>query len=72
MEIDYKSILLKRVDLGGLLIEDVLGGVIKPALEKLVADSENKFDDSLYALIYPQLEAVVKKFVDDQLAKLKE
>ena len=72
MEIDYKSILLKRVDLSGLLIEDVLSGIIKPELEKLVLDSSNKFDDSIYALVYPQLEAVVKKFVDDQLAKLKE
>lgn len=71
MSIDVKAILLKRVDLKGLLIEDVLQGVIKAALEKFVKDTSNPYDDALEGMLYPMLEAAMVKFVEDQYNKLK-
>ncbi len=71
MAFDVKAVLLKRVDLKGLLIEDVLQGVIKAALEKFVKDTSNPYDDTLEAMLYPLLETAMTKFVEDQYAKLK-
>lgn len=59
-----KEQLLKLVeanlDMPGL-VADVLDQVAKPALEKVVADSENKFDDMALAALYPSLVPVIKE-----------
>lgn len=62
---------LARVDLKGLLIEDVLKGVVKKKLEEIVADSANTFDDAMFAMVYPLLEKAVVDWLDAELAKLK-
>jgi len=67
---DYKAVLLKRVDLKGLVIEDVLQGVVKAQLDKIVKDSSNSFDDMLMTFVYPEIEKAVIKWADEQLAKL--
>lgn len=71
MSFDVKTVLLKRVDLKGLVIEDVLQGVLKPVLEKFVKDTGNPYDDALEAMLYPVIEQALTKFVEDQLAALK-
>lgn len=64
-----KEILLKIVEeelnVPGL-INRVLDEVAEPALQRLVAETENKFDDVLVAALYPQLEAILKQ----EIAKL--
>jgi len=69
---DIKAMLLKRVDLRGLIVEDIVAGVIKSKLAEFVASSDNTYDDALYNLLYPMLEAEVIKQVDAALAKLAE
>ena len=67
---DVKAILLKRIDLKGLLLEDVLKGVIEPAIDKFVADTANPYDNMVKELLLPKVEEALVKFVEDQLAKL--
>ena len=69
---DIKAMLLKRVDLRGLIIEDIMTGIVKAKLQEFVQDSSNTYDDALYNLLYPMLEAEVIKQVDAALAKLAE
>ena len=64
---EVKNMLLKRVDVKGLLIEDLLRGVIKVALEKVAADSSNKFDDAAVAWLYPMLEEAAVKWLDENV-----
>lgn len=67
---EIKAILMKRIDVKGLLVEDLLSQIIKPALEKMVADSENKYDDMAMAALYPPLEKAIKEQIDSLLSKL--
>ena len=69
---DIKAMLLKRVDLRGLIIEDIMTGIVKAKLQEFVQDSSNTYDDALYNLLYPMLEAEVIKQVDAALSKLAE
>lgn len=70
MGVDVKAILLKRIDLKGLIVEDVLQGVVKAKLQELVDDSSNTLDNALMAMVYPELEKAAVKFVEEQLQKL--
>jgi hypothetical protein len=65
---DLAKDLLSCVDLEKLLLTIVLDKHIKPRLEELVANTENKFDDAALALALPVLEDALK----DILSKLKE
>lgn len=67
---DIKAVLLKRIDLKGLLVEDIMGDVIKKKLDELVAKSDNTLDDALVAMIYPELLKALEKFVDEKVAEL--
>lgn len=67
---DLKALLLKYIDVRGLLVEGLLAGVVKPALDKLVADTSNTLDDSLVAFLYPELEKAATAWIDAELAKL--
>jgi hypothetical protein len=55
-------------------VNAVIDEILEPALQKVVADSSNKFDDLMLASIYPGLEAEVKsmagKKIDELVAKL--
>lgn len=64
------AILLKRIDVKGLLIEDVLKHLIKGALDDVAADSSNIYDDMAIAALYPLVEAAFIKKLDEFLAKL--
>lgn len=61
------DILLKRVDVRGLILEDIMVGIIKFELEKIVKDSSNPYDDAMLAFVYPILEDAAKKFIDEKL-----
>lgn len=66
---EWKEVLVKRVDVKGLLVEDVLRGVVKAKLEEIVKDTSNPFDDSLMTFVYPLLEEAVAKAIDELVAK---
>lgn len=59
------QMLLKRVDLKGLIIEDVLVGMIFKKLDDLAAASDNSLDDVLLAMIKPELQ----KYLEGELVK---
>lgn len=59
----------KHIDMPGL-IADILSEVAKPALQKVVDDSENKFDDVAMAALYPALEPAVNAQVKELWGKL--
>lgn len=67
---DVKAILLKRVDVRGLIVEDVLQGMVKAAIQKFVADTSFPYDDTLYNIIYPMIEKEVTTRLDEYLASL--
>lgn len=59
----------KNINLPGL-VEAVLKQVVEPALDKLVADTANPFDNMAKAAMYPTLEAELNKLAKEQWAKL--
>lgn len=61
---DYKAVLLKHINLKGL-IEEILDSEVEPKLKELVANSSNKIDDGLEPLLYP----MIKKAVLEALPK---
>lgn len=64
---DIKEVLLKRIDIKGLLVEDLMEGIIKSELDKLVAKTDNTLDDALVAMIYPEMVKAVEAFIDEKL-----
>jgi hypothetical protein len=61
------KILLDNVDEEQLLI-DLMGGLVKPAIEKFVQRTPTKLDDTVVALLYTQL----SELVIDEILKLVE
>lgn len=59
----------KNINVPGL-VDEVLKGALDQALEKIVQDSSNPFDNVLKAAIYPTLSAELTKLVEEQWAKL--
>ena len=59
----------KNINVPGL-VDEVLKGALDQALEKIVQDSSNPFDNVLKAAIYPTLSAELTKLVDEQWKKL--
>lgn len=51
-----------RIDVPGL-VQDVLVQILKPALDEMVADSSNPYDDMAVAALYPVLEPALLKEV---------
>lgn len=66
------EMLLKRIDVRGLILEDIMIGIVKHELEKIVKDSSNSYDDAMFAFVYPILEDAAKKFIEDELTKIGE
>lgn len=64
------EILLKRVDLRGLLVDDLLKGVINDALDKVVKDTANPFDDIAKAATMPAIEKALSEYLDKLIADL--
>ena len=65
------EMLLSRIDIEGL-VADVLSKLAKPKLDELVAKSDNKIDDVVYATLWPLVEMAVKEGVKAGLDKLKD
>ena len=63
------AIALKNLNVGGFAL-DLLDQVLKPALDKMVADSENPYDDMLVAALYPVLDKEIKEKIAEMVAKL--
>jgi hypothetical protein len=60
------AILLKRIDVKGLVCEDVMA-IVKVKLEEIVKDSSNSFDDAAFAMLWPLLEKGVSEGLDKLL-----
>lgn len=52
---NFAEMLLKRVDLEGLLIDDLFGEVLMKKLQALAADTATPIDDQVVAYLYPRL-----------------
>lgn len=71
--LDPKAIAAKLIDEEGLksfIAEDLLDGVVKAELDKLVLKTDNSLDDALVSMIFPIVKDAVMKFVDEKLAEL--
>ena len=66
------AMLFKRIDVRGLIVEDLLDAVLEPALDKLVKDTSTPFDDMAKQAVYPVLKQELIKALDAILAKAKE
>lgn len=64
------NILFKNFNFEGLA-NDIIDEVLEEALKKVVADSENSFDDMLMAAVYPTLEKELKEQIKKLLEKIK-
>lgn len=69
------DLVVKNVNLPGLVF-DIIDEVLEPALDKIVAESSNPFDDmakaSLYPLLEKELKELAQKKYDELIAKLSE
>jgi len=63
------AILKKNVNIGGLLADE-LDLVLEPALQKVVDDSANPFDNMLMASVYPTLEKYLKDEIEKRVNQL--
>lgn len=54
------------------IVDSLIDDVLEPALDKLVADTSNPFDNILKASVYPALESEIKSRIKDQISKLKD
>ena len=63
------KILKKNLNLGGL-VADEIDQVLEPALQKVVEDSSNPFDDLLKASIYPILRSEIQKLLEKHVNTL--
>lgn len=63
------SIIKKNINLGGL-VSDLLDKALKPALQKVVDDSANPYDNMLMATAYPIMEQEIKAKVEEFVNKL--
>lgn len=61
VKVDFKSIAFGAID-----------KVLEPALQKVVDDSSNPFDNAAMALVYPTLEIELKKLIEKEVIALEE
>jgi len=70
MKVDVKKIILESIDVEKLAFA-IIDEALEPALKEAVLKSENKIDDSVMALLYPVIEAELKKIISEKIAELK-
>ena len=70
MKVNLKKLVLDSVDLEKLAFA-VIDEVLEEALKEVVAKSENKVDDAAMAMLYPIIEAEIKKLLSAKIAELK-
>lgn len=66
MSDELKKLVVASFNLKGFA-NGLVDGVVKNALEKVVADSSNTIDDALMPLLYPLLQAEAKKLIEEHL-----
>lgn len=66
---DLKAILKDNLNAPGL-VGDLMDEMLKPALDKVVADTSNSLDDALMMALYPTLSAALKVEAAKQWEKL--
>lgn len=64
------AVAVEAIDLEKLAV-GLIDKVLEPALDKLVAKSENKIDDAVKAMVYAPLEAELKELIAKEVAELK-
>ena len=67
----FKALASQHINLEGFL-HGALDEILEPALQKVVDDSGNPFDDVMMAALYPVLEAEAKSKVSELIGKLYE
>lgn len=58
-----------KIDLNAIS-NGLIDAVLEPALQKVVDDSSNPFDNAAMAMLYPILEVEAKKLLAVEIAKL--
>jgi hypothetical protein len=66
-----KEVVLDNINLEGMASALILKA-LDPALEKLVQDSKNPFDNVLKAAVAPELFKLLKAELDQLIAKIRE
>ena len=66
-----KSILIENINLNGIAVS-IIDEVLEEALNKVVSDSSNPFDDMLMASVYPVLEKELKSLIEEKLSAINE
>ena len=61
------QILKNNINISGLIFDE-LDLVLEPALQRVVDDSANPFDNILKAAVYPALRLELKKAVEEKIA----
>lgn len=61
-----KELLIDSVKLNGF-VKGVMDRILEPALQNIVDNTENKYDDMAKAALYPLLDAELKKLIDEHL-----
>lgn len=62
------AMLLKRIDIKGLIVEDVIDGLVKEKLDELADKTETPLDDTIVTFIVPELSKYVGGKLDEVLA----
>ena len=70
MKVDLVKLLLESIDIEKLAFA-LLDEVLEPALKNAVEKSTTKIDDAVVTMLYPIIEAEVKKLISAEIAKLK-
>ena len=65
------KVLIDSIDLNGLSA-GILDELLQPALQKIVDDSSNPFDNAAMAMLFPLLDAELKKLVAKAVEDLKQ
>lgn len=65
-EIAFEAIDLEKLSFA------IIDEVIEEALDKVVLDSSNPYDDSIKSLLWPLVEKEVKELISKKIAELKE
>ena len=64
------NIALESIDLEKLAF-GIIDEVIEEAIDKVVADSSNQYDDMIKSVLWPLIEKEVKQIISKKVAELK-
>ena len=70
---DIRSVLKGKIKVSVKIkpvVDSLIDEVLEPALDKIVADSRNPFDNMLKASVYPALEKEMKEFAEKKIQEL--